>query len=209
LTTEVIPPSIAVETTTPEDGLETATEGLVHEAVGNRVATRRQEGKQVDEVHGDGRDPTHGSLVVEDDPGLKDIHRSPADEELEDDDQQHLHHPPPGDDAFVVARLAHAHSGALSIALPLPRVDVSGSGWLENRVRDTAERFCRGMLTRYVNRGVFKTEKNLCNLQAHNNYIPSAYIVGLKTLILTMDCLHTVIYKSMTLAMKCYVSQQA
>lgn len=53
------------------------------------MAAGRDESEQVKEVHGDGRDVGHGSGVVEDDPGLKDVGRSPADEELENDDEQH------------------------------------------------------------------------------------------------------------------------
>jgi len=49
-----------------------------------------REAEQVDEVHGAGRDVSHGAGVVEDEPRLQDVHRSPADEELRHHHEQHL-----------------------------------------------------------------------------------------------------------------------
>lgn len=113
-------------TTAAEDGDKAAAEGLVHEAVGDRVAAGGQEGDQVEQVDGERRHPPHGTLVVEDDPRLEEVGGRPADEELDDDDEQHLHHPTTRHDALPGTRLAHAHRRVARIGLPLPGVDVSG-----------------------------------------------------------------------------------
>lgn len=82
---------------------EPVSEALAHEAVGDWVAAAGDKRQQMDEVHGGGRDHTHRPRVVEDDPRLQNVKRSPTDEELRDDDEQHLHRPSLGDRCLVAA----------------------------------------------------------------------------------------------------------
>lgn len=153
--TAAVPSSRA--TTAPKDGDETAAEGLVHETVGDRVAAGGHEGDQVEQVDGDGRDPSHGTLVVEDGPRLEDVGGRPTDEELDDDDQQHLHHPTPSDDALPGARLAHAHSRVARVGLPLPGVDVPGS------------------VRRRLKHGVGVPQKGICQARSEPNLQSSCF----------------------------------
>ena len=69
---------------------EATSERSVHEAVSDRVTAGRREAEQVDKVHRSGRDVLDCSLVVEDEPRLKDVHRRPADEKLRHHHEQHL-----------------------------------------------------------------------------------------------------------------------
>jgi len=78
------------EPASTEHGGEASSEGRVHEAVGDGVTAGGREAEQVNEVHRCRRDVLDCAVVVEDEPRLKDVHRSPADEVLGHHHEQHL-----------------------------------------------------------------------------------------------------------------------
>jgi len=85
---------------TAEHCREATSKRGVHEAVSDRVTAGRREAEQVYEVHRSGRDVFDCSLVVEDEPRLKDVHRRPADEKLGHHHEQHLQRYATNDENF-------------------------------------------------------------------------------------------------------------
>ena len=75
---------------TAEHRRESTSKRRIHEAVRDRVTAGRRKSEQVDEVHRSGRDVLDCTVVVEDEPRLKDVRRRPADEKLGHHHEQHL-----------------------------------------------------------------------------------------------------------------------